>query len=125
MAPLFHMVEERFVGAVNPFHHVLDSLASEGMPLWMERSLDFCEMLFQLVGRKLLSERFVVVSVHRNAVVPDRGSNVDTVIQMFILFALIELEFVRLYNGSHVVASFFGVVFIIPQNLYMSVNTGI
>lgn len=65
----------------------------------------------------MLPERTVIVSVHRNAVVPDGGGNVDTVIQMFILFALIELESVCLYNSAHVTASFRENIPIILQHL--------
>ena len=67
----------------------------------------------------------LIVSVHRNAVVPDGGGNIDIVIQMLIFLTLIEFEFVRLYNGSHVVASFLVLLFIIPPNLYMPVNANL
>ena len=67
----------------------------------------------------MLSKCTIVVSVHRNAVVPDGGGNVDTVIQIFILFALIELEFVRLDDGTHTEVSFLWTIFYYPtQSLH-------
>ena len=89
MAFLLHVVEERFVGTVNTLHHVLDGLTPKSLPFRVERFLDLRDMLFQLVGRKVLSVYAIVSSMHRNAVVPDGGGNVDTVIQMFVLFAFV------------------------------------
>ena len=119
------MVKERFIGAVDPLNNILNGLATEGFPFRVKRFLDLGDVFHQPVGRKMFSERFIVVAVHGNAVVPDGGGNVDTVIQIFILFALIELEFVRLYNGSHVVASFLVLLFVIPPNLYMPANANL
>ena len=125
VAFLLHMVKERFIGAVDPLNNILNGLATEGFPFRVKRFLDLGDVFHQPVGRKMFSERFIVVAVHGNAVVPDGGGNVDTVIQIFILFALIELEFVRLYNGSHVVASFLVLLFVIPPNLYMPANANL
>lgn len=103
---LFHMFKERTVGTVNPFHHILDGLTAKSLPLRMKRFLDFRDMDFQLLGRKVLPVQTVIPPVHGNAVIPDRGGNVDTSVQMFVLFALIELELIRLDNSTHVAAPF-------------------
>lgn len=111
------MVKKCFVGTVNPFHHVLDSLAPKSLPLRMERFLDFRDMDFQLLGRKMLSVQTVIPPVHGNAVIPDRGGSIDAPVQIFILLALIELELVRLGDSTHVSASLRGIALIIPQHL--------
>lgn len=36
-----------------------------------------------------------------NTVVPDSGGNIDTVIQMPVLFVLVQLELVRFDDGTH------------------------
>ena len=74
---LFHMFKERTVGTVNPFHHILDGLATKSLPLRMKRFLDFCDMDFQLFGRKMLSVQTVIPPVHGNTVIPDGGGNID------------------------------------------------
>lgn len=106
-------------------NNILNGLATEGFPFRVKRFLDLSDVFHQPVGRKMFSERFIVVAVHGNAVVPDGGGNIDTVIQMLIFLTLIEFEFVRLHNGSHVVASFLVLLFIIPPNLYMLMNTNL
>ena len=78
----------------------------------MKRSLDLCDVFHQPVGRKMLPIQTVVSAVHRNAVVPNGGGDVDIVIQILVLFVFVQFKFVRLYNGSHFVASFFGVAFL-------------
>ena len=85
---LLHVVKERFVGAVDPLNNILNSLAPKNLPIWMKRSLDLCDVFHQPVGRKVLPIQMVVPAVYRNAVVPDGSGNVDTVIQMFVLFVL-------------------------------------
>lgn len=114
---LFYMVEERAVRTVNPFHHILNSLTPKSLPFRMKRFLDLRDMDFQLFGRKVLSVQTVIPPVHGNAVIPDRGGNVDAPVQVLILLALIELELVRLDDSAHVAASFRGIILIIPQHL--------
>ena len=46
-------------------------------------------MRLQLIGRKVLSIHVIVFAVHCNAVVPNGGGNIDTVVQMFVLFAFV------------------------------------
>lgn len=59
-------------------------------------------MLFEFVGRKVFPVQAIVPSMHCNAVIPDGGGNVDAVIQMFVLFAFVQFEFVRFNYGAHI-----------------------
>lgn len=70
---LFYMVEERAVGTVNPFHHILNGLTAKSLPLRVKRFLDFCDMDFQLIGRKMLSVQPVIPSVHGNTKIIESG----------------------------------------------------
>lgn len=50
-----HSRNQTKLGAVNTLHHVLDGLTPKSLPFWMKRFLHFRDMLFQFVGRKMLS----------------------------------------------------------------------
>lgn len=39
--------------------------------------------------------------MHGNAVVPNGSSNINTVIKIFVLFALVQFELVRFYDSTH------------------------
>ena len=92
MTLLFHMVKERTVRTVNPLHYVLNGLASKSLPFQVKRSFDLSDMLLQLIGRKMLPVQTVVPAVRCNAVIPDGGSNVDTVVQMPVFLSLYNLN---------------------------------
>lgn len=47
------------------------------------------------------------MAVHRNAVVPDRGGNIDIVIQMLVLFVFVQFEFVGLDDSTHFATSLY------------------
>ena len=68
----------------------------------MKRFLDFCDVDFQPFGRKMFPIQTVIPSVHGNAVIPDRGGNIDASVQIFILLALIELELACLNDSAHI-----------------------
>ena len=105
MTLLLHVVKERFVGAVDTLNNILNSLAPKNLPFWMKRSFDLRNVFHQSVGEKVLSIQPVVSAVHRNAVVPDGGSNVDTVIQVHVLFVFVQLEFVCLDDSTYFATS--------------------
>lgn len=122
MAFLFYMAKERFIGAVKPFHNILNGLAPKSLPFWVKRLFDFRDMLFQLIGRKVFSIQTVISTVHRNAVIPDGSSNVDTVIQVPVLFVFIQFELVRLDDGTHIVFPF-SELYLLYHKLYHKIFT--
>ena len=119
MTFLFHVVEKCFVGTVNSLNHILNSLAAEGFPFRVKRFLDLRDMFHQLVGGKMFSKCTIVVPVHRNAVVPDGGSRVDSFIQMAVPLVAVQLILIGFYR-FHGFSSFLKFVFIIPfrENMF-------
>lgn len=90
--------EERLVGAVNPFHDILDGLGIQCTPMGKTlHALQLRNELFDTVGGGIHLRRFVIPPVEGNTPVPDLSGKIDARLQMLELSALIELELVCLY----------------------------
>ena len=88
---LLMVLEERFVGTINPFNNILHGLTAQLIPLRETASFQLGNMLLQPVGRQMLAIQLVIAPVDGNAVVPDGGSRVDGFIQVAVPLAVVQL----------------------------------
>ncbi len=88
------------VGAVNPFHDILDCLRIQLVPVSKPlHALQFRYEYFDTVGGEVLLGSFVVPPVEGNTPVPNLSSEVDALLQIFKLSALVQLKLICLYEG--------------------------
>ena len=92
--------EERLVRAVDSLDDILDRLGIQLVPVSKPlHALQFCYEHFDTVGGGILLGHFVVPPMEGDAPVPNLGGEVDTLLQIFELSALVQLKLVCLYEG--------------------------
>ena len=92
--------EERLVRAVDSLDDILDRLGIQLVPVSKPlHALQFRYEYFDTVGGEVLLGSFVVPPVEGNTPVPNLSSEVDALLQIFKLSALVQLKLVCLYEG--------------------------
>lgn len=89
------MVEESFIGTVDSLWDVLYRLAAKLIPVCVFISLfQLRKEYLELISGQKFPVHPIVAAVQRNAVIPDLRCNIDSLIQLSILLAVVQLVFI-------------------------------
>jgi len=92
------IAKEQLVRLVNALHDVLDRLGAYQVPMAiLGQPLKLGEVLHQFVLVQAFARQLVVLAMQSNAVVVDQPRNVNLLVQILILFGLIQLKLVRFH----------------------------
>ena len=93
------VAKEQLIRLVDALHDVLNCLRAYHAPIAVSgQFLEFGEVLHQLVLIQAFASQLVVSAVQRNAMVVDQPCNVYLLVQVPILFCLVQLELVRFHS---------------------------
>ena len=92
----FEVAKEQLVGFVNALHDVLDRLGTHQMPMVvLGQFLKLGDVLHQLVLVQAFASQLVVLAMQSDCMVINQPCNVNLLVQVLILFRLVEFELVR------------------------------
>lgn len=92
--------EEALIAFVKSNHNILNSLASELLPVWVTTA-QLGDVALELVHAEVLAVEAVVAPSQGHRVVPDGGSNVNLFDKVFVAFRRVEAVFKRTAHYLH------------------------